>query len=132
MTVPGPAPRPIGWPLLPRPDLGGALAFPSLEDSVRQQIKVILRTRPGELLMHPDFGAGLEELLHEPNTIEVRRRIRDRVATSIARWEPRAIVDRVDVLEVDGAPTEVRVDIAYRLARTGVAQQLGLSMGLGG
>ena len=126
------APRPIGWPLLPRPDGFGGLAFPTLEDSVRQMIKVILRTRPGEMLMHPEFGAGLDLLLHAPNTLETRRQIRERIAVSLARWEPRALIDRIEVTEVDGAPADVRVEIVYRLQRTGSAQQLGLTMSLGG
>lgn len=123
--------RPTGWPLLPRPDQLGALNFPDAEESVRQMIKIILRTRPGEQLMHPEFGAGLDQLVHEPNTLETRRSIHDLVATSIARWEPRVVLDRVDVSEVPGDPTEVRVEIAYRLRRTGVARQLGLSVTLG-
>jgi uncharacterized protein len=124
-------PRPTGWPLLPRPDQHGRLGFPSLEDSVQQMIKVILRTSPGELLMHPEFGAGLERMLHEPNTIETRRRIRDRVAESIARFEQRASLERIDVAEIPGAPAEVRVEIVYRVKRTGAAQQLGFTIALG-
>lgn len=124
-------PRRTGWPLLPRPDELGTLSFPDLEESVRQMVKIILRTRPGELLMHPEFGAGLEQMVHRPNTLETRRAIHDLVATSIARWEPRLILDGVDVSEVTSDPSAVRVEIAYRLRRTGVAQQLGLSVTLG-
>lgn len=72
-------PRPlIGWPLLPLPDAHGRLNYPTLDQSVRQSIEVILRTRPGEQLMRPDFGAGLAAFLHEPNVLTTRRRIRAR------------------------------------------------------
>ncbi|WP_437316216.1 GPW/gp25 family protein [Sorangium sp. So ce385] len=132
MTRPLPAPRPIGWPLLPLPDAQGRLRYPTLEESVREMIEVILRTRPGEQLMRPDFGAGLDRFLHEPNTTDTRRRIRELVAASIARWESRALLDRVEVDEVPGRPSHVRVDIAYRLRRTGVPQKIGFTMELGG
>ncbi len=121
---------PIGWPLLPLPDDTGQLAYPTLDLSVRQTIQVILRTRPGEQLMRPDFGAGLENFLHEPNTITTWRRIRDRVSESLTRWEPRIVLDRVDVAEVPDRPTCVRVEVAYRLKRSGTAQRLGLTMEL--
>jgi phage baseplate assembly protein W len=124
-------PRPTGFPLFPRPDEHGRLTFPSLEESVQQMIKVILRTRPGELLMHPEFGAGLDRLLHEPNTLETRRRIRDLVVVGITRFESRATLERVDVDEVAGAPSEVRVDVAYRIKRTGSAAPLGFTISLG-
>jgi phage baseplate assembly protein W len=124
--------QPLGFPLLPVPDERGELHFPTLDASVRQSIEVILRTRPGEQLMRPEFGAGLEELVGEPNVLATRRRIRDLVANSLAQWEPRIDVERVDVLEADGAPTHVRVEINYRLRRTGVVQGLGLTLDLGG
>ena len=120
----------IGWPLLSQPDERGLLHYPTLADSVRQQIQVILRTKPGEQLMRPEFGAGLQNLLHEPNTLATRVRMRDLILASLDRWERRIAVDRVDVTEVDGRPTHVRVEIAYRLKRTGVAQQVGLTVEL--
>lgn len=122
----------IGWPLLPLPDEHGRLPYPDLETSVRQSIRVILSTRPGEQLMRPDFGAGLDRLLHEPNTLATRRAIRDLVHNSLARWERRIVLDRVEVWEVAGEPSHVRVEIAYRLARTGAPATLNLTMRLEG
>lgn len=127
-----PAPRPIGWPLLPMPDEHGQMAFPTLEQSVRQSIEIILRTRPGEQLMRPEFGAGLDLFLHQANDVDTRRRIRDAIAQGLGSWEPRILLDRVEVDEVAGKPAQVRVEIAYRLRRTGVPQKTGLTMELGG
>jgi phage baseplate assembly protein W len=126
------APRPIGWPLLPLPDESGQLAYPTLEQSVRQSIEIILRTRPGEQLMRPEFGGGLDLFLHEPNTMETRRRIRELIAAALGRWEPRIALERIDVEEVAERPSHVRIEIAYRLRRTGAIQQTGLTMELGG
>jgi phage baseplate assembly protein W len=125
-----PAPL-IGWPLLPLPDESGQLRYPSLDQSIRQQIQIILRTRPGEQWMRPEFGAGLENFLHEPNTLTTRRRIHDLVSQSLERWERRISVERVDVIETD-QPTRIRVEIAYRLRRTGSVQQIGVTMDLEG
>ena len=123
---------PLGWPLLPQPDAEGRLSFPSLDDSVKQSIRIILQTTPGEQLMRPDFGAGLREFVNEPNTLTTRRRIRDRVSEALERWEDRIMLDRVEVSEVVGEPTHIRVVIGYRLKRTGVPQQLGLTVEVGG
>ncbi|HEX2828597.1 MAG TPA: GPW/gp25 family protein [Burkholderiales bacterium] len=120
----------IGWPLLPLPDAQGRLSYPDLEQSVRELIRVILSTRPREQLMRPDFGAGLDLLLHEPNTLATRREIRDRVQSALERWEKRILLDRVEVWDVEGEPTHVRVEIAYRLARTGAPGVVALTMQL--
>ena len=122
----------LGWPLFALPDADGRLAWPGLEQSVRDQLRLILATRPGEQLMRPDFGGGLERLLHEPNTLATRRRIRDLVQESIERWERRIALDRVEVWEVEGDPAQLRVEIAYRIVRTGTAASLALSMQLEG
>lgn len=122
----------IGWPLLPLPDEHGALGWPDLAKSVRDAIRVILSTRPSEQLMRPEFGGGLDRLLHQPNTVSTRREIRDLVQDSLARWERRILLDAVEVWEVPGAPDQVRVEIAYRLARTGEAGAMNVTVDLEG
>jgi phage baseplate assembly protein W len=123
---------PIGWPLLPLPDNNGQLAYPSLSESVRQSIQVILRTRAGEQLRRPQFGAGLVNFLEEPNTVTTRRRIQDLISQSLTQWEPRIQLERVVVQELADEPASVRIEIAYRLQRTGVVQQLGVTLDLKG
>ena len=122
----------VNWPLLGLPDSEGRLRYPSLDESVRQSIKIILQTRPGERLMRPHCGGGLERFLHEPNTLTTRRQIRDVITQSLERWEPRLLLDRVDVWEVEERPDSVRVEIAYRLRRTNQARQMGITMELEG
>ena len=126
-----PLPRPlIGWPLFAVPDAEGRLDWPGLEAGVRQAIRVILSTRPGEQLMRPEFGAGLDRLLHAPNNLSTRRLIRDWTMSALSRWERRILLDRVDVLEVPGRPSELRVEIAYRLARSGAADAVAVTVRL--
>lgn len=124
--------EPIGWPLLPVPDANGQLHYPSLAQSVRELIQVLLSTRPGEQLMRPSFGAGLENLLTEPNTVATRSRIKDLVEDALKRWEPRIVVDGIAVDPVSDAATGVadgvRVEIAYRHKRTGAPARVGLTL----
>lgn len=122
---------PIGWPLLPVPDRDGVLGYPaSLAESVRQQLQVILSTRPGEQLMRPTFGAGLTDFLGEPDTLATRGRVYDRVIESINRWEPRVDVDRVEVNDLPGRPGSLHIQIGYRLRRTGEVMTLGVTLEL--
>lgn len=128
--------EPLGWPLLPVPDANGQLHYPGLAQSVREQIQVLLSTRPGEQLMHPGFGAGLENLLTEPNTVATRSRIKELVGDALKRWEDRIVVDGIAVDPVSDAATGVaggvldgvRVEIAYRLLRTGAPARVGLTL----
>lgn len=109
----------LGWPLLPLPDEHGQLTWPDLGASVRESVRVILSTRPGERLMRPEFGGGLERLLHAPNTVATRREIRDLVRDALERWEKRLVLDSVEVWQVEDDGAALRVEIRYRLARSG-------------
>jgi len=122
----------LGWPFLPLPDERGLIDWPGLEQSVRDGIRIILSTRPGEQLMRADFGAGLDRLLHEPNTLATRRQIRDLVQNTLARWERRILLDGVEVWEVPDQPSHVRLEIAYRLARNGAPGAMNVTLQLEG
>ena len=121
---------PIGWPFLPVP-VGGRLTYPTLEQSVRDAVRIILMTRPGEQLMRPRYGAGLQNFLNEGNTVTIRSQIQSAILKSLQSYENRITVDAVDVDPVPGAPAQVQVQIHYRLLRTNVSQQIGVTMQVG-
>ena len=121
---------PLGWPFLPTPQ-NGVLSFPTLEQSVRDSIRVILMTRPGEQLMRPRYGAGLQNFLDEGNTVPLRAQIQTTILQSLQSYENRITVDAVNVDPVVGSPGQVQVQIYYRLLRTNASQQVGVSLALG-
>jgi len=59
-----------------------------LKDSVRQNLKMLLLTIPGERIMNPDFGVGLQKLLFENDTKDTRGRIHDRIRSQVAKYMP--------------------------------------------
>ena len=128
MTLSTPVLRdPVSWPLLPKP-VNGVLSYPDLDRSVRDSIRVLLLTRPGEQLMRPRFGAGLDNFRDENNTLSVRRRIQSDITSALQTYEARIALDRVDVDPVAGSPGEVHIRIHYRLVRTGQAQTIGATL----
>jgi phage baseplate assembly protein W len=123
-------PDPISWPFLPKP-AGGVISFPTLEQSVKDAIRIILTTCPGEQLMRPRFGAGLQSFLDEGNSVALRRQIQTAILTNLQNFENRITVDAVNVDPVTDAPADVQVQIHYRLLRTNLAQQLSVQLQVG-
>ena len=122
---------PLCWPLLPVPDENGRLKYPDLETSVRQRIEAVLRTSPGEQLMRPQFGAGLELAINQPNSAAVRAELNRQISAHVSAFEPRILLDSVEV--ASGAdPRLLSVTIAYRIRQIGVATALTLSVPVGG
>jgi len=116
----------------PRVDADGRLAWSAGEDNVRESIRIILLTEPGERLMREEFGCGLRRYLFEPNTVVTRQLIRERIISAIGRWEPRVAVDDVTVEPDDSNPRLVAVNIFFRLVATQALGRLGMTLQLEG
>jgi phage baseplate assembly protein W len=120
-------PDPLGWPFLPKP-VGGVISYPSMDQSVRDSIRVILTTRPGEQLMRPRYGTGLQNYLDQGNTVALRRQIQTAIMGGLQNYENRITVDAVDVDPTPGANSELQVQIHYRLLRTNTPQTVGVTL----
>jgi phage baseplate assembly protein W len=100
-----------GWSFPVRPDAAGAITMAAYEEDVRQAILIILRTNPGERVMRPDFGAGLDALVFEPIGATTTALVKHRVEQALILWEPR--IDNIGV-EVEATSKEGRLDIGIR------------------
>ncbi|HEY7422857.1 MAG TPA: GPW/gp25 family protein [Gemmataceae bacterium] len=105
----------MGWPFPVRPTLSGALALLGGEAKVRQSIVLILSTALGERPMLPDFGCGIHDLVHMPNTAALRGLVAQRVRDALTRWESRIDVADVRVETAPNARNLLTIRIDYRL-----------------
>lgn len=125
-----PLPSLSSWPLGGM-DENGRLDWSRDDHSIREVMLNILLTRPGERLQRADFGAGLLNFIHQPNTETTRHLLAGVVRKALARWEPRVLVDSV---AVDPSPTrlaDVHITIRYHLRFTQMPAELGLTFTLG-
>jgi phage baseplate assembly protein W len=106
-----------GWANPPSAGIDGEVATVSLEEDVRQAVRIILETNPGERVMRPDFGAGLNALVFEPINTTTMALAQHRVEQALILWEPR--IDSITVF-VTAEPTRGRLllDIRYRIRST--------------
>lgn len=121
-----------GWsfPVLPtRPH--GALTTCSGPALVRQAVRLVLVTEPGERIMRPAFGCGLRQFLMAPNTPGTRAAIAEAVTTALATWEPRITLRGVEVVPGED-PSVAVVTVSYVHARDGSADVLRLGVAVGG
>jgi phage baseplate assembly protein W len=103
------------FPIRPDPVTGRLLPSIGME-LVRQSIEQILDTEPGERIMLPEFGCGLQRYLMEPNTLTTRSAMQHDIEDALARWEPRIRLTDVAVTARED-PSLVWIEISYvRLA----------------
>lgn len=82
-------------------------------DVIKQSIKTILSTLPGERVMLPNFGGSIRDFLFEPMDPETAEDIKDRIETSLEDEEPRISVKRVQVIP-DYSNQLYRISVQYR------------------
>jgi hypothetical protein len=111
-------------------DENGRLAYAGDDQSVREVIRNILLTSPGERLMRPEFGAGLLDFIHRPNNETTRTLLRNLVRKAIEQWETRIKVDDVSVLPDPQSLTQVQIIIRYQMRHSPQPMQLSLGMDL--
>lgn len=122
--------RGISFP--PRVGPDGRMAWSEGEANVRESIAVILSTEENERILLADFGGGLGRFLFEPNTATTRALIKDRIARSLARWEPRIAVEAVQVEPDPDDPQAAVATITYKLVATQSRERVGLRVTLRG
>jgi phage baseplate assembly protein W len=120
----------IGFP--PRVGADGRVVWSEGETNVRESIRIILLTELNERLRLPGFGGGLNRFLFEPNTTTTRQLIRDRITNALAEWEPRIVVQSVNVEPEAEDLQAVTVTIYYKLVATQVSERVGLTVTLDG
>jgi uncharacterized protein len=120
--------RGLGFP--PQVGPSGQMLWSAGEANVREAIGIILRTRPGERILQPDFGCGLDRYLFEPNTIGTLRLIQEEVKRALARWEPRVTLNDVQVAVSPLDQRAVDITIHYTLVTTQRRERLNLTLAL--
>jgi phage baseplate assembly protein W len=96
----------------------GGLDWSSGPQRIQDAIWIILATSQGERVMRPTFGAGAVEFLFESNSPAARARLADAISNALSRWEPRIELVNVAVTQAPQTPSQVLVEIDYRILAT--------------
>ena len=108
-----------GWTFPIRVDpYSHRLEYTSGPEKVRQSIRIILDTEPGERIMRPSFGCGLRRFLMKPNNTATRALIKHDVESALSLFEPRIKVSQVSVDPGDD-PALILIEISYVHLRDG-------------
>ncbi len=88
------------------------LALVKDEDAVKQSIRNLMLTDPGERLMQPNIGGGIRELLFEQMTPGTLKLMEENIIDTIEIYEPRA--ELIDVRVIAGLDdTHVNITVLF-------------------
>jgi phage baseplate assembly protein W len=87
------------------------------DDHVRDLVEQLVFTSPGERVNRPTFGAGLQQLVFAPNSVELASALQFLVQGALQQY----LADLIDVssVEVDSVDSQLVVQVSYVVRRTG-------------
>lgn len=116
---------------LSRDDLDGIALNKSLVESVRQNLKMLILTRPGERPMDVEFGVGLFNYVFENDSHEVRGSISSRIYQQVQRYLPFVSINNiVFASQLDNAriePNLLSVKVEYTIVPLNYVDNIALT-----
>ena len=88
----------LGMPYPICPSSRGLLRTQSGVSQIKSDLLALILTNQGERVMLPNFGASLRRFIFEPNDILLREEVRNSLADQIKLWEPRVVIDQIEIL----------------------------------
>ena len=92
-------------------DGSGRTRTTNRDEYIRDLIRQVLFTNPGERVNRPDFGCGLSRLVFAPYSEAIQAATQFRVQTALQRWLAEVIA--VNDVTVTGQDGELDVTVVY-------------------
>jgi phage baseplate assembly protein W len=90
----------------------------SEDEDIRQSLRILLDTNPGERIMLPAFGCGIRAHVFDTMTEGMIAEIQDLVERAILFFEPRITVETVSVTVRDALAGMLDINISYTIRTT--------------
>ena len=113
-----------GWSAPFGVDGRGGISMTSGDRAVERSILTILSTAKGERRMRPQFGCGIHDLVFAPNDPTTAGLIHSQVLEALGWWEPRIVVQNVDVESDPDDAALLLINIRYVIRATNADRNL--------
>lgn len=107
-----------GWAFPLGVDARGGIALARRDQEVEQAIRLILATYPGERPMRPEFGSRIRDYVFRSATIDTAAELAREVEDALVRWEPRIVVESVNVTVDFDDRSRLYIDLSYSVKGT--------------
>jgi phage baseplate assembly protein W len=96
----------------------GRIAMSELEQDIRESIRIILGTAPGERVMRPEFGCGIHELVFSALNRATLGLFESRVRESINQFEARVEILNLDISTREADRGKLAIELSCRIRDT--------------
>lgn len=108
-----------GWRFPPAfSPAGRAAMMVSDEEDIRESLRILFSTQPGERVMQPGYGCPLRSLVFTPIDASTITEMRDMIGKAVLFHEPRIELESVDVDAGEALEGVLVLRLAYRVRST--------------
>ncbi|MGJ3438312.1 hypothetical protein BSQ98_25620 [Serratia liquefaciens] len=107
---------PLRFHLDMSPSVKSSVAMSTDADNVAQSLALLFQTQPGERIMRPAYGCDMHSFMFANLSEGTLAALRNRIAESVARHEPRAEDVTIELQEVGRQWGSLRITVRYCLA----------------
>jgi phage baseplate assembly protein W len=118
----------LAFPIAVDAALGRLREEHDLDDYVRQLIRQVLLTNPGERINRPDFGAGVRRLLFAPASPASAALAQTMIGQALDTWMGTVII--VDEVKAEADNEKLLVTVVYTVRARGERRFLNLEVTL--
>lgn len=88
------------------------------EEDIKQSLEILLTTQLGERVMNPTYGAGMNPMIFEPLTTNVRTFMTEMVRRAIVRYEPRIKLETIEMNDSGELEGRVLIEVTFTIKET--------------
>lgn len=103
----------------------GDLKKETNRESIKQSLRALMNTFPGERIYRPEFGCNIQQYLFQTLDNFTGDAIGNEILSSIERFESRIEVDEVNV-NVNYGKQRYEVNVSYTIVNTGEIDTLNI------
>lgn len=101
----------------------------TLIETIRQNLKMLLLTSPGERIMDSNFGVGIRKFLFEQDTFSVREELQNRIATQVALYLNFIVIEEIDISPPNSNDENVMfLKIRYKVPSINTNDELNITL----
>jgi hypothetical protein len=102
----------------------GFALTPDLRNNIKQNLKMIVLTNPGERVMVPDFGVGIQSFLFEMFDDSVYASIDSRIREQVSLYMPYLKIERVQFSNANMEQHRLSMRLHYSIPRIALSDIL--------
>ena len=108
----------------------GKIKTTSLEEDIKQSVKILLNTVRGERLKHSNYGSQLTRFVFEPVSYSLVREIEEEVYETLHYWEKRIEDIDIEILNEKSNDAQLLIQISYTIIETGTRDDINYEYSL--